>query len=52
VLKETKVKKVNNDGIMDLDKPIYKNLPSKTITNTNSILLTEKEKQFIYDTKQ
>jgi hypothetical protein len=47
VLKETAVKKVSNEGLMDLSKPIYQNLPSNTITNSNSILLTEVEKKFI-----
>lgn len=47
VLKETAVKKVTNEGLMDLTKPIYQNLPSNTITNSNSILLTEEEKNFI-----
>ncbi len=47
VLKESKSKKVNNDGLIDLDNPIYKSLPSKTIVNSNNILLTVKEKAFI-----
>ena len=51
VLKETAVKKVNNEGLIDLTKPIFQSLPSKTITNENSILLTEKERKFIFETK-
>jgi hypothetical protein len=51
VLKETAVKKVDNDGLIDLTKPIFHSLPSKTISNSNSILLTEEEKQFIYSSK-
>lgn len=51
VLKETAMKKVNNNGLIDLTKPIFLSLPSKTITNENSILLTEEEKKFISDTK-
>lgn len=47
VLKESQVKKVNNDGLINLEKPIYQSLPSNTITNHNSILLTAKEKEFI-----
>lgn len=47
VLKESQVKKVNNDGLINLEKPIYQSLPSNTITNDNSILLTAKEKAFI-----
>ncbi|UQD57141.1 hypothetical protein [Flavobacterium sp. K5-23] len=51
VLKETAVKKVNNDGLIDLTKPVFQSIPSKTISNINSILLTEKEKKFIFETK-
>lgn len=51
VLKETAVKKVDNDGLIDLTKPIFQSLPSKTISNSNSILLTEEEKNFIYSSK-
>lgn len=47
VLKESQVKKVNNDGLINLEKPIYQSLPSNTITTDNSILLTAKEKEFI-----
>jgi hypothetical protein len=47
VLKETAVKKVTNEGLMDLTKPIYQNLPTNSITSSNSILLTEEEKKFI-----
>jgi hypothetical protein len=47
VLKETDVKKVSNEGLMDLSKPICQNLPSNSIKNSNSILLSEEEKKFI-----
>lgn len=47
VLKETAVNKVNNDGLIDLSKPIYQSLPAKTITGTNSILLNKDESDFI-----
>ena len=47
VLKETKAKKSSVKESIDLNKPIYKNLPSEKIINTNSILLTEKEMNFI-----
>lgn len=49
VLKETAMKKVNNDGLIDLTKPIFQSLPSKTISNSNSILLTKEERKFIFD---
>ncbi|WP_394773436.1 hypothetical protein [Flavobacterium sp.] len=47
VLKETAVSKVNNDGLIDLSKPIYQSLPGTTITGTNSILLNKDESDFI-----
>ncbi len=47
VLKETAVKKVSNDGLIDLTKPIFKSIPSTTILSSNSILLSEKELKFI-----
>lgn len=47
VLKETAIKKVSNDGLIDLTKPIFKSLPATTISSTNSILLSEKELKFI-----
>ncbi|RUT69312.1 hypothetical protein D0817_15805 [Flavobacterium cupreum] len=47
VLKESRVNKVNNEGLINLEKPIYQSLPSNTIAGNNSILLTEKEKEFI-----
>lgn len=47
VFKESAVKKVNNEGKIDLTKPVFQSLPSNTITNSNSILLTEKELNFI-----
>lgn len=47
VLKETNTTKVNNDGLIDLSKPIYQSLPANTITTTNSILLNENESDFI-----
>lgn len=51
VMKETAVKKVNNNGLIDLTKPIFQSIPSKNISNINSILLTEEENKFISDTK-
>lgn len=47
VLKEIAINKVNNDGLIDLTKPIYQSLPSETIVNTNSILLNKMESDFI-----
>lgn len=47
VLKEVSINKVNNDGLIDLSKPIYQSLPSKIIANTNSILLNKIESDFI-----
>ena len=47
VLNETAIKSVSNDGLIDLKKPFCKNLPSNTITSTNSILLSKKEMEFI-----
>jgi len=47
VLKETNTNKVNNDGLIDLSKPIYQSLPAKTITSTNSILLNKEESDFV-----
>jgi hypothetical protein len=51
VLKETAVKKVSNEGIIDLTKPIFQSLPSKTISSINSILLSEEENNFIFNNK-
>ncbi|MEN2402910.1 carboxypeptidase-like regulatory domain-containing protein [Flavobacterium sp. MC2016-06] len=51
VLKEMTVNKVNDDGLMDLSKPIYQNLPSQTIANVNSILLNKAENDFINSNK-
>lgn len=51
VLKESAVKKVNNEGKIDLTKPIFKSLPINTISNANSILLSEKEMNFINGNK-
>lgn len=47
VLKESATKSVDNDGLIDLTKPIFKSLPATTISSTNSILLSEKELKFI-----
>jgi len=47
VVKETKAKNSSEKESIDLNKPIHKNLPSETIINSNSILLTEKERDFI-----
>lgn len=49
ILKESKINKVSNDGLIDLDKPIFKNLPSNIISNKNSMLLTVEEKKFIFN---
>ncbi|MDY8134150.1 hypothetical protein [Aquimarina sp. 2201CG5-10] len=46
VLKETKKRKVDKQGIIDLDKAIYKALPSNII-NTNTVVLTLEEKAFL-----
>lgn len=51
VLKESAVKKVNNEGKIDLTKPIFQSLPTNTISNSNSITLTEKEMSFINGNK-
>jgi len=51
ILKESPIKKVNNNGLIDLTKPIFESLPSLEIANANSILLNEEEKKFIYDKK-
>ena len=48
VLNEIKVKKVNNQGLIDLKKPIFQSLPSNEIKSSNSILLDSKEKEFIF----
>jgi hypothetical protein len=50
-VKEYAVKKVNNDGKIDLTKPIFQSLPTNTISNSNSITLTEKEMSFINGNK-
>lgn len=47
VLKEAEVKKVNNKGVIDLDKSIYHNFPTETVINSNPILLTNTEQAFI-----
>jgi hypothetical protein len=47
VLKNTAIKKVNNEGRINLSKPIYQNLPQNSITSTNSILLSNEENNFI-----
>jgi hypothetical protein len=47
IVKETKVKKSTEKKLIDLNKPIYKNLPSETIFNSNTILLSEKEMEFV-----
>ncbi len=47
VVKEVKVKKSSEKELIDLNKPIHKNLPSETIINSNTILLSEKEMEFI-----
>lgn len=47
VLQETEVKKVDNKGVIDLDKSIYHNFPSQTVINSNPILLSNAEQAFI-----
>lgn len=47
VLKNTATKRVNNEGRINLSKPIYQNLPQNSITSTNSILLSNEENNFI-----
>ena len=47
VLKNTAIKRVNNEGRINLSKPIYQNLPKNCITNSNSILLSNEENNFI-----
>ncbi|AXT53226.1 hypothetical protein D1818_21230 [Aquimarina sp. BL5] len=46
VLKETKKRRFGNNGIVDLEQPIYKMIPSNVI-NSNAIVLTAKEKEFL-----
>lgn len=46
ILKETKKKRVTNDGLIDLEQAIYKSFPSKTL-NSNTIVLTAEEKAFL-----
>lgn len=48
VLNEKKSKKVGNDGLIDLKKPIYESLPSSEIKSLNTILLDSKEKEFMF----
>lgn len=48
VLKEMPLKKVSNEGVINITKPIFQSLPSKTISSINSILLSEKENSFIF----
>ena len=48
VLNEKNSKKVGNDGLIDLKKPIYESLPSTEIKSTNTILLDSKEKEFMF----
>lgn len=47
ILKNTAIKRVNNEGLINLSKPIYQNLPQNNITSTNSILLSNEENNFI-----
>ena len=47
VLNETAKNSVSNEGLIDIKKPVYKSQPSNTITNTNSILLSKKEIEFV-----
>lgn len=48
VLNEKKSKKVGNEGLIDLKKPIYESLPSSEIKSSNTILLDSKEKEFMF----
>jgi len=45
-LKESKKRRFGNTGIVDLEQPIYKMLPSNVI-NSNAIVLTTKERAFL-----
>lgn len=47
VLKDSEMKRVNNEGLISLSKPIYQNFPKDIITSTNSILLSKEENNFI-----
>lgn len=47
VLKNTAIERVKNVGLINLSKPIYQNLPNDIITNSNSILLSNEENNFI-----
>lgn len=47
VLKETEAKKIEDKGTIDLDKSIYQNFPSQVIVNSNPILLSKTEQEFI-----
>lgn len=47
VLKNTQIDNVKNVGLINLSKPIYQNLPKNSITNANSILLSNEEKNFV-----
>ncbi|WP_108801561.1 hypothetical protein [Aquimarina sp. Aq107] len=46
VLKESKKRRFGNTGVVDLEQPIYKMLPSNVI-NSNAIVLTTKEREFL-----
>ncbi|SHM22928.1 CarboxypepD_reg-like domain-containing protein [Flavobacterium flevense] len=47
VLKNTQIEKVKNVGLINLSKPIYQNLPKDIVTHSNSILLSNDERNFI-----
>lgn len=47
VLKNTPIEKVKNVGLINLSKPIYQNFPKDIVTNSNSILLSTEENNFI-----
>ncbi|RVT74940.1 carboxypeptidase-like regulatory domain-containing protein [Flavobacterium sufflavum] len=47
VLKDAQIDKVKNVGLISLSKPIYQNLPKDIVTNSNSILLSNEENNFI-----
>ncbi len=51
VLKESNVKRVSDKGLIDLTKAIYESLPSSDVKSSNSLLLTEAERKFMFDSE-
>lgn len=47
VLQEKAMKKIDDKGVIDLNKSIYHNFPSTTVVNSNPILLSNSEQEFI-----